>query len=385
MIRPLNGMRWRWPVVARRVELEGRAHLELAQGVRHLHPEEAMFEAMLRGWRAQQTARILRDKTIADRELMIRRFAAFTNEYPWAWQPAHVEEWITTLVSERRLAHATVRVYEVALRLFTEYLVDPRYGWAAECKERFGAHPVRICHEWNTASHRSDYEGRPARRPFTRAELQALLDYADAQVEVAQARKRKGALAAYRDATALKVVYAWGLRRREAVMLDSVDFGRNPAAPELGRFGMLSVRYGKAVRGQPPRRRSVASVMPWAVEAVEDYFTNIRPRFGLKDHPALWVTERGGRLQAADLGARFDTYRGALGLPPELDLHCLRHAYVTHLIEDGVDPGFVQRQVGHTWASTTAIYTGVSGDFMNAMLRKALEPALRSAREQERS
>lgn len=363
--------------MAGRADLAGTAHLELAQGVRHLHPEEAMLEAMLRGWRAQQTARMLRGKTIADRELVIRRFAAFTNEYPWAWQPAHVEEWVTTLAGERRLAHATVRVYQVALRLFTEYLADARYGWAAECQARFATHPVPICHEWNTASHASDYEGRPGRRPFTREELQALFDYADAQVQAAQARKRKGALAAYRDATVLKVLYGWGLRRREVVMLDTVDFGRNPAAPEFGRFGLLSVRYGKAVRGQPPRRRSVCSVMGWAVEAVADYVTNIRPRFGLADHPALWVTERGGRLQAADLAARFDTYRTALGLPPELGLHCLRHAYVTHLVEDGADPAFVQRQVGHAWASTTAIYTGVSGDFMNTMLRKALEPALR--------
>ena len=201
-----------------------------------------------------------------------------------------------------------------------------------------------------------------------------MFDYADAQVEAAQTRKRKGALAAYRDATVFKVLYAWGLRRREVVMLDTVDFVRNPAAPQFGRFGLLAVRYGKAVRGQPPRRRSVCSVMGWAVEAVADYLANIRPRFGLADHPALWVTERGGRLQAADLAARFDVYRAALGLPPELGLHCLRHAYVTHLIEDGADPTFVQRQVGHTWASTTAIYTGVSGDFMNMMLRRALAP-----------
>ena len=41
------------------------------------------------------------------------------------------------------------------------------------------------------------------------------------------------------------------------------------AAPELGRYGMLQVRWGKATKGSPPRRRNVASVMPWAVEAVE--------------------------------------------------------------------------------------------------------------------
>lgn len=53
-----------------------------------------------------------------------------------------------------------------------------------------------------------------------------------------------------------------------------------------------------------------------------------------------------------------------------------RHSYVTHLIEDGADPKFVQEQVGHLYASTTAIYTGVSGDFMNTMMRSVLDRAL---------
>src|SRR5258708_24906036 len=75
-------------------------------------------------------------------------------------------------------------------------------------------------------------------------------------------------------------MYGWGLRRTETSKLDVADWGRNPAAPEFGRYGMLHVRYGKAVRGQPPRRRNVPSVMGWAVEAVADYVENIPPRFG---------------------------------------------------------------------------------------------------------
>jgi hypothetical protein len=37
--------------------------------------------------------------------------------------------------------------------------------------------------------------------------------------------------------------------------------------------------------------------MGWAVDAVADYAENVRPRFGCADHPALWVTERGGRVK----------------------------------------------------------------------------------------
>ena len=49
--------------------------------------------------------------------------------------------------------------------------------------------------------------------------------------------------------------------------------------------------------------------------------------------------------------------------------------YVSHLIEDGADPLFVQQQAGHSWASTTATYTTVGQDARNRMLRAALARA----------
>jgi len=68
-------------------------------------------------------------------------------------------------------------------------------------------------------------------------------------------------------------------------------------------------------------------------------------------------------------------WRDGAGLPGELSPHCLRHAYVSHLVEDGVDPLFVQQQVGHSHAATTAIYTSVTTDYRNRVLRAALDRA----------
>ncbi len=50
-----------------RADLAGAAHLEVVSGVVQLRPEDAMTEAMLRGWRAQQAARGLREDTIVPR------------------------------------------------------------------------------------------------------------------------------------------------------------------------------------------------------------------------------------------------------------------------------------------------------------------------------
>jgi integrase/recombinase XerC len=101
--------------------LAGAAHLELVSGVVPLHPEDATFEAMLRGWRAQQLARGLREETVAPREGLVRRFAKFTNDYPWAWSPRHMDEWSLHLTAEQHLAPATIRCYQGTLRMFCDF------------------------------------------------------------------------------------------------------------------------------------------------------------------------------------------------------------------------------------------------------------------------
>lgn len=227
--------------------------------------------------------------------------------------------------------------------------------------------------------HVAEFEADPGRRPLSREQLQAFFDHCAAQVASRHALKRKGSLAALRDAALFKTIYAWGLRRREAARLDTVDFARNPQAPQFGTYGSLSVRYAKAIGGSPPRRRNVLTVFDWAVEVIDQYLQEIRPLYGRDEHPALWLTERGGRVTSPYVSERFATYRDQIGLPRELTPHGLRHSYVTHLIEDQFDPLFVQMQVGHRHASTTAIYTAVNGDYKQRALADALDAQLAPA------
>lgn len=190
---------------------------------------------------------------------------------------------------------------------------------------------------------------------------------------------RKGTFAAYRDATLFKVAYAWGLRAAEVAGLDLTDFYRNTHAQEFASYGMVLVRNGKASRGGAPKRRSVATLHGWASDAVKDYVESVWPLVRVESSNALWVTERGVRLSAVHVSRKFAEYRDELGMDPVLSPHALRHSYVTHLTEDGVDPLFIQRQVGHAYQATTAICTAVSGDFANTMMRKAISGLLQSA------
>ena len=158
-------------------------------------------------------------------------------------------------------------------------------------------------------------------------------------------------------------------------MLDVTDWHRHPGADRFGEFGAVQVRWGKAKKGSPPRRRMVASLFDWSVEALRFYLEEVRPRFDVGEHPALWVTERRSRLSGRAVDERFASYREALGFGDEIDLHCLRHSYATHLAESGYPERFISDQLGHQVAATTAIYTSVSDDFKNQVLNRALAGA----------
>lgn len=363
--------------MARVADLEGAAHLLLFDRVVYLDPAPAVFDAMIEGWKLQQRTRYLKADTIRDRVALVRRMAEFTNDYPWSWQCADAEAFFAHLdtVRGKPLAFSTAAGYQADLRLFCGYVTDPRYGWGEECLRRFGQTPVQLFHEANAIVRAAEYEGDPHRRPLTYDEVQALFDAADALVEQAQAKRRKGALAAARDAAVLKTIYAYGLRRQEAAMLDLADFRRNPKVKRFGRCGGLFVRFGKASPGCPPKRRTVLLVpeMDWILPVHQQWLTQLRPLFSPGAHPALWVTERCGRLSRRSINEAFAEARDAAGLDPVLDLHCLRHSYVTHLIEFGYAEKFVQDQVGHEYASTTAIYTGVGDGYRNALLMAALK------------
>ena len=353
----------------------GSARLVLVEGVLHLNEEIAVFEAMLTGWSRQQRSRMLGDSTIAERDRLVRRFAEFAESYPWNWSPGDVEDFTVSLTSGKdRRAISTIRGYHLTLRMFCDYLTDARYEWAKQCRDRFDQVPAQICHEWNTVAHLNEYEGRPQRRPLTYTEIQTLIDYLDDRVETIARAGKKGSLGALRDAMLFKTAYAFGLRRNELRRLDVADLRPNPHVPDWGTYGSVHVRFGKSIVGSLPRRRTVLAVpeFDWIIDGLRQWVDDARPLFGAADHPALWVTERLTRVAPRHIDQRFAQIRDEIGLDENLSLHCLRHSYVTHLIEFGYPERFVQDQVGHSYASTTALYTSVSNDFKNQALQAAL-------------
>lgn len=100
---------------------------------------------------------------------------------------------------------------------FCAFTIDRAYGWAEECVRRFGSHPVQIIADVNSAQHVADVESVPAKRPFTRRDLQYSFDYADEQLAL------------------LVQLYAQPLTRIQQLTVDDID-----TTPD----GVLVIRLG---------------------------------------------------------------------------------------------------------------------------------------------
>jgi integrase/recombinase XerC len=162
--------------------------------------------------------------------------------------------------------------------------------------------------------------------------------------------------------------------------LDLLRRFRNPKATEFGDFGVCYVRFGKGSHGSGPKRRSVLTVMPWSVDVLTEWVSEVWPYCRHENSAALWPSERSERMSETRFNAVFVKLRERIGLPEELGPHCLRHSYITHLIEDGFDPLFVQQQIGHEYGSTLSVYTSVSSDYKTTVLRAALDKVIEQAR-----
>ncbi len=134
------------------MEQPGVAALSLLGGPTSLRVESALFEQMLAGWRRQQLSRRLGGLLIEGRERPVRRFQEYAQGWPWSWRPEQLERW----VADGGWAHSTVRGYQGAVGAFCGDVIDPRYGWVAECEQRVGARPSQVCHEDNVAVHVAD-------------------------------------------------------------------------------------------------------------------------------------------------------------------------------------------------------------------------------------
>ena len=75
---------------------------------------------------------------------------------------------------------------------------------------------------------------------------------------------------------------------------------------------------------------------------------------------ALLLSRRGTPLTTRSVGRIVKQIAVAKGLSPDVHPHTLRHAFGTHLLEEGADLRAIQELLGHERLSTTQRYTQLS-------------------------
>ncbi|HJX00072.1 MAG TPA: tyrosine-type recombinase/integrase [Terriglobales bacterium] len=79
-----------------------------------------------------------------------------------------------------------------------------------------------------------------------------------------------------------------------------------------------------------------------------------------KKTPTLLLNLRGGALTTRSVGRIVKAIAVAKGMSPDVHPHTLRHAFGTHMLEEGADLRAIQELLGHERLATTQRYTQLS-------------------------
>jgi integrase/recombinase XerC len=150
-----------------------------------------------------------------------------------------------------------------------------------------------------------------------------------------------------RDQLMFELLYGCGIRNSELVGINLDHVRRSEQAiliqgkGKKQRFVLFGDAAESALKAYLPARQVVLAETRKATSA-------------------LLINQRGGRLTTRSVGRIIKKIAVAKGLSPDVHPHTLRHAFGTHMLEEGADLRAIQEMLGHERLSTTQRYTQLS-------------------------
>jgi len=221
-----------------------------------------------------------------------------------------IAHWLYHLIAERKQAPSTINLAINSVRSF--------YG-------------KMLQQDIEPLLHRTKRPRRPARVPrlYSMGEVEKLLTV--------------GTEGNLRARAFLSCVYGGGLRLSEATHIQIKDLD--------GARHRLLVSHPKGGR----QRYTLLSDNLLTV--LRDYYRQARPKPFLFPGTEPLVPINKGTGQSIFYGAV-----AKAGLPDRGGIHCLRHSFATHCLENGIEITVVQRLLGHASLNTTAGYLHVRAE-----------------------
>ncbi len=299
--------------------------------------------------------------------------------------PRWIEGFLDAIASERGASRNTLEAYRRDLNAYADFLA--RRGASAlnassddiRAFQADGAHEglaaasvarrlsaVRQFHKHlYTEGRRGDdptlaIEGprraRPLPKVLSEGEVEKLIGVAREGLDAAE-RLPAERLAAARMACLIELIYASGLRVSELLAL--------PKSAARAKEPLISVR-GK---GDKERLVPISEPARAAMKAYRARLDEIAP--ARATGPWLFPAEgASGHLTRQAFARDLKRVAGAAGISAaRVSPHVLRHAFASHLLQNGADLRVVQDLLGHADISTTQIYTHVLDARAKAMVR----------------
>jgi integrase/recombinase XerD len=296
-----------------------------------------------------------------------------------------VESFLDAIAAERGAAKNTIEAYRRDLQAYVDFLggraktpldagdVDIRAfqaaGAARGLKAASVARALSAIKQWHkhmfieglrTDDPTMALEGPRRSRPLPKvlgvAEVEKLINVAREGLDD-PARTPRERLATARMACLIELLYASGLRVSELIAL--------PRSVARTKEMLITVR-GK---GDKDRLAPLSGPARAAIKHYRALMAEVAP--GLTSSPWLFPSDsESGHLTRQAFARDLKTAAAAAGIAiARVSPHVLRHAFASHLLQNGADLRVVQDLLGHADISTTQIYTHVLDERAKAMVR----------------
>ena len=236
----------------------------------------------------------------------VAEYARYFNLSPEKLDAEAIHQYLLYLLNERKLSPESVNCCVSALKFV--YLETLEMPWTTEYFPR---------------------AKRPHRLPIVLSQEEMLLFFDH--------------IPGLKNRAALMTCYGAGLRVSEAVALKVSDID--------GKRKLIRVEQGK---GQKDRYAMLSDRLHMALRR---YYKALRP------DPESWLFpswKKDHHMSAGSLQLACREAAAHAGLRKKVTVHGLRHAFATHLLEQGTDLRIIQVLLGHSEIDTTARYTRVS-------------------------
>ena len=149
-----------------------------------------------------------------------------------------------------------------------------------------------------------------------------------------------------RDKAILYALYATGMRISELISLNmhNIDL----------------VRGSVQVIGKGGKERMIP-LTDDAIKFIKIYIKEAREILNKgKDHNNLFLSTHGKQISRHSFWHRIKAYLKRVNINKDVHPHTLRHAFATHMLNNGADLRSVQLLLGHSDLATTQIYTHIA-------------------------